>query len=52
VVAKYPGSRSFARPSGTEDVVRVYVEHKELSVVKEMGRQIAEALKNNKDINN
>lgn len=28
VVAKYPNGRSFVRPSGTEDVVRVYAEAK------------------------
>lgn len=26
IVAKYPKGRSFVRPSGTEDVVRVYAE--------------------------
>lgn len=26
VVAKYPKGRSFVRPSGTEDIVRVYAE--------------------------
>ena len=26
LVKKYDGSQSFVRPSGTEDVVRVYVE--------------------------
>lgn len=26
LVAKYPNGRSFARPSGTEDIVRVYAE--------------------------
>lgn len=26
LVAKYPSARSFVRPSGTEDIVRVYAE--------------------------
>lgn len=33
VTDKYPGSRAFVRPSGTEDVLRLYVEAKTLTDV-------------------
>lgn len=36
LVAKYPRARSFVRPSGTEDIVRVYAE----ATTKEVTRQI------------
>lgn len=29
IIAKYPGSRGFIRPSGTEDIVRIYAESNE-----------------------
>lgn len=32
VVAKYPKARSFVRPSGTEDIVRVYAEAETVEV--------------------
>lgn len=51
IVAKYPGSRAFVRPSGTEDYVRVYAEHKDMAVVKEITKLIADELKANKEIN-
>lgn len=36
-VAKYPGARTFVRPSGTEDVVRIYTEAQSTSDVDELG---------------
>lgn len=36
IIAKYPGSRAFARPSGTEDCIRVYVEADTMEIVKEI----------------
>jgi phosphoacetylglucosamine mutase len=40
VNAKYKGSRSFVRPSGTEDVLRLYVEAEDLSEVDLIANQI------------
>ena len=30
IVEEHPNSRAFARPSGTEDIVRIYSEHPSL----------------------
>jgi phosphomannomutase len=43
--------RSFIRPSGTEDVVRLYVEAENQDDLKELNLQLTELVKNNKDIN-
>jgi len=40
VVAKFPGSRSFVRPSGTEDVLRLYVEAEKLGDIDLIANQI------------
>lgn len=46
LVAKYPRGRSFVRPSGTEDVVRVYAE----AASKEVKSSTASTFKNNHDV--
>ncbi len=51
IVSKYPGSRAFARPSGTEDFVRIYAEADTIEVVKSVTELVTKALKSNKDIN-
>jgi len=51
VIAQFPGSRSFVRPSGTEDIVRIYVEtntKEENDVVEGKVRKIIE---NDKTLN-
>lgn len=39
-VAKYPGARTFVRPSGTEDVVRIYTEAHSASDVDELANMV------------
>ena len=52
IVAKYgEGCRSFARPSGTEDYVRVYAEADEMSVVQQIIKEVGEKLQSNTEIN-
>lgn len=51
IISKYPGSRGFARPSGTEDYVRIYAEADSIEVVKNVSEGIKQALLNNKEIN-
>ncbi|KAJ1918306.1 hypothetical protein H4219_002703 [Mycoemilia scoparia] len=41
LVAKYPGSRSFVRPSGTEDAVRVYAEANSTQDCDELAYKVA-----------
>ena len=43
--------RAFMRPSGTEDIVRCYVEAEKLEDVKAIQQQLAEYLLSNKDVN-
>ena len=43
--------RAFIRPSGTEDICRLYVEATKLEDVKEIQRQITEYVLSNKDVN-
>lgn len=40
IVKKYPGSRAFVRPSGTEDVLRLYAEGEELAHVDLVANEI------------
>lgn len=47
VVAKYKNGRSFARASGTEDVVRVYAEAASKSEVEDLANKIAALVKAN-----
>jgi len=51
ICAKYPMGRAFMRPSGTEDIVRCYVEAEKLEDVKAIQQQLAEYLLSNKDVN-
>jgi len=51
VCAKYPMGRAFIRPSGTEDICRLYVEATTLADVKEIQKQITEYVLSNKDVN-
>lgn len=41
VVARFQGSRAFVRPSGTEDVVRVYAEATTPAVADELAAAVA-----------
>lgn len=41
IVSKYPRGRSFVRPSGTEDIVRVYAECKNSSDVEKLTVEVA-----------
>lgn len=40
-VSKYPKGRSFVRPSGTEDVVRIYAEAETVENVKQLSYEVA-----------
>jgi len=51
ILSNNPGSRAFARPSGTEDYVRIYVEADNIEVVKKVSDLVGKALLNNKEIN-
>lgn len=50
-MSSIPGSRSFARPSGTEDIVRVYAEHVEREKVLEITKLVSDIIIANKEIN-
>jgi phosphoacetylglucosamine mutase len=41
-VAKYPQGRAFARPSGTEDAVRVYAEADTQAAADSLAREVAQ----------
>ena len=43
--------RAFIRPSGTEDICRLYVEATTLDDVKAIQKQITEYVLSNKDVN-
>ena len=45
IVSKYPSGRSFVRPSGTEDVVRVYSEAETQSKANELAEEVANAVR-------
>ena len=52
IVQKYgPGTRSFARPSGTEDYVRVYAEADDMSIVEKIIKEVGEMLTTDPEIN-
>eukprot|EP01016_Furgasonia_blochmanni_P029686 TRINITY_DN31112_c0_g1_i2.p1 TRINITY_DN31112_c0_g1~~TRINITY_DN31112_c0_g1_i2.p1 ORF type:complete len:119 (-),score=33.43 TRINITY_DN31112_c0_g1_i2:91-447(-) len=51
ITAKVDGSRAFIRPSGTEDVVRLYVEAPTIDNVKDITTQISQAVLGNKELN-
>lgn len=44
IVAAYPKSRAFVRPSGTEDVVRVYAEGTTQSAADEIAEKVVAAV--------
>jgi len=44
IVADYPGSRSFVRPSGTEDIVRIYAEAADERAVDELAARVRQAV--------
>lgn len=44
IVSNYSQARSFVRPSGTEDVVRVYAEAATRAEADELGLKIAQAV--------
>lgn len=41
IVSKYDGGRSFVRPSGTEDVVRIYAEARSVEDCKKLAAEVA-----------
>jgi len=45
VVAKYASGRAFVRPSGTEDVVRVYAEAESQDATEQLAREVAEIVR-------
>ncbi|KRW99776.1 Alpha-D-phosphohexomutase, alpha/beta/alpha I/II/III [Pseudocohnilembus persalinus] len=51
IVKANPGIRSFVRPSGTEDIVRVYVEADSIEKVKDITEQVSKKVIANKVIN-
>ena len=51
ICAKYNMGRAFIRPSGTEDICRLYVEATTLDDVKAIQKQITEYVLSNKDVN-
>lgn len=51
IVAKYPGARAFIRPSGTEDIVRVYAESEDMAVVDALTKEIQEMILADKTVN-
>jgi phosphoacetylglucosamine mutase len=44
LVAGVPGGRSFVRPSGTEDVVRVYAEADSVEEMEKLANSVAKAV--------
>jgi len=51
IVAKYPGTRAFIRPSGTEDIVRIYAESNDMAVVDALTKEIQEMILADKTVN-
>ena len=51
IVAKHPGARAFIRPSGTEDIVRVYAESEVMAVVDALTKEIQEMILADKTVN-
>lgn len=51
ICAKYEQARSFIRPSGTEDICRLYVEAKKLEDLKSIQKEIGEFILAHKVIN-
>lgn len=51
IVAKYPGSRAFIRPSGTEDIVRIYAESSDSAHVDAVSAEIKEMVLADKVVN-
>lgn len=51
IVAKHPGARAFIRPSGTEDIVRVYAESEDMAVVDALTKEIQEMILADKTVN-
>ncbi|KAK6059602.1 phosphoglucomutase/phosphomannomutase protein [Cooperia oncophora] len=45
LVAKYNGARAFVRPSGTENIVRVYAEAETSEEASALGQSIADLIK-------
>eukprot|EP00958_Prasinococcus_capsulatus_P001750 scaffold154_cov373-Prasinococcus_capsulatus_cf.AAC.12 len=45
IVAKYTSGRSFVRPSGTEDVVRVYAEADTQAAADRLAEEVADAVR-------
>jgi phosphoacetylglucosamine mutase len=43
-VAKYPQGRAFARPSGTEDAVRVYAEANSQAAADGLAKEVAQVV--------
>lgn len=44
IVARFPGSRSFVRPSGTEDIVRIYAEAPDAAQTEELANCIRQVV--------
>ena len=44
IVSQFPGSRSFVRPSGTEDIVRIYAEASDASQTDEVANGVRQAV--------
>ena len=44
IVSHFPGSRSFVRPSGTEDIVRIYAEASDASQTDEVANGVRQAV--------
>ena len=51
VMAENKDSRAFTRPSGTEDIVRIYAEHPKYEVAKTIADKIKVELENSKVLN-
>jgi phosphoacetylglucosamine mutase len=51
ICSKFEMGRAFLRPSGTEDIIRLYVEAAKQEDVKEIQRQITEYVLSNKLVN-
>lgn len=48
---QFDKSRAFARPSGTEDIIRVYAEAPSLEDAKKLAKIVCDLLSNNKELN-
>lgn len=51
IVKSIPKGRSFVRPSGTEDVVRIYAEADTIEHTMEISKRVTEAILANKILN-